>query len=122
MEEIAEVNEFTTEDLIRLLLALAGYEEKRMPFDIDELQCLLFDNYDRLPTLLRSCTYFNTCKGLPNSPYLERVFKEFNRYGVLQKIVLMQLAPGTSESCINNDALPDAQELEVIRELVIVTK
>lgn len=110
-------SQFTPDDLVRLILVEAGYEETAMPFDLIELERLLYKNQDLLPTLANNYVYFRTTGTFPDSPYIERVYHRLLISGVLKSLDMVKLAKGTREYCAKDDAQPTDLEMEVIKEI-----
>jgi hypothetical protein len=110
-------SQFTPSDLMCLILVEAGYEETPMPFDLVELERLLYKNQDRLPTLAKNYVYFKTNGTFPDSPYIERAYHMLLMSGVFKSLNQMKLANGTREYHANDEAQPDPMEMEVIKEI-----
>jgi hypothetical protein len=108
---------FTSSDLICLILVEAGYEETPMPFDLVELQRLLYKNQDRLPTLAKNYVFFKTNGTYPYSPAVEQVYHRLLISQVFKPLNAMKLADGTREYHAEDEAQPDPMEMEVIKEI-----
>ena len=91
-----ELNEFTPDDFVRLVLLEAGYENEPLPFDEVELQRLLYKNRELVPILEQKIA-FRTSGTYPYSEYVERIMMRMKISGVFAPVDKMQLCEGTKE-------------------------
>jgi hypothetical protein len=104
---LRDLDEFMPDDLIRLILIEAGYENEPMTFNEKQLQKIMYDYRDSLP---KCCKYlaFRTSGTYPYSDYIERIMMRLRMSSVFAPVDKMQLCKGTKK--YHEKEFPDLDE------------